>query len=389
MAPMEKIPLLLLFLGHIWVDASQGILPVVLPELKDLLDLNYFQVGMVMTVLNISASVIQPLFGYVADRFRSGWFIPWGVLWTAVAMGMIGWAPGYASILMLVGLAGMGTAAFHPRAMMAVFWASGARKGLGQAIFATGGNAGFALGPIVGSFLVLGFGIHATVGLLIPGVILALVTLFHPGDSLRREASKAGVTSEPQTHATGSIDWVSLVLVCLVITLRSWAYISFMTYLPMFWETQGILLGKGSLLLTVFLGAGAAAGLYGGHLSDRLGPRGVIVFSMLLYPLFTSLMLMTTGVWLWLLVVASGATLLCSFSVTVILTQRLLPGHLGLASGLTLGLGFGTGGLGAALSGWMADGVGLTDTMWVLALLPVISSLLAALVKPLPSSQNP
>ena len=386
---MLKVPLFLLFLGHIWVDASQGILPVVLPKLKELLELSYFQVGLVMTVLNITASVIQPLFGYIADRCRSGWFIPWGIIWTAVAMGMLGWAPGYVTILILVGLAGLGTAAFHPRAMMAVFWVSGMRKGFGQAIFATGGNAGFALGPIVGSFLVLGFGIHATVGLVIPGVLLALVIIFYPGDSLRRETTKSGGASELKTQATNPIDWVSLVLVCLIITLRSWVYISFMTYLPMFWETQGILLGKGSLLLTVFLGAGAAAGLYGGHLSDRLGPRGVIIVSMLLYPLFASLMLSGNGVWLWFLVAASGAALICSFSVTVILTQGLLPGHLGLASGLTLGLGFGTGGLGTAFSGWMADGMGLTNTMWVLALMPVISSLLAALVKAQPSSRKP
>ena len=152
---MEKIPLFLLFLSHIWVDASQGILPVVLPKLKELLELNYFEAGLVMTVLNITASVIQPVFGHVADRVRSGWFIPWGVIWTAVAMGMLGWAPGYVSILILVALAGLGTAAFHPRATMAVFWVSGMRKGLGQAIFTTGGNAGFALGPMVGSFLVM------------------------------------------------------------------------------------------------------------------------------------------------------------------------------------------------------------------------------------------
>jgi FSR family fosmidomycin resistance protein-like MFS transporter len=385
---MQKIPLFLLFLGHIWVDASQGILPVVLPKLKELLELSYFQVGLVMAVLNITASVIQPVFGYIADRFRSGWFIPWGVIWTAVTMGMLGWAPGYGSILILVGLAGLGTAAFHPRAMMAVFWVSGMRKGLGQAIFATGGNAGFALGPIVGSFLVLGFGIHATVGLVIPGVLLALVIIFYPGDSLRREAAKSGGASELQTQATNAIDWVSLVLVCLIVTLRSWVYITFITYLPMFWETQGILLGTGSLLLTLFLGAGAAAGLYGGHLSDRLGPRGVIIVSMLLYPLFASLMLLGNGVWLWFFVAASGAALLCSFSVTVILTQKILPGHLGLASGLTLGLGFGTGGLGAALSGWMADAMGLANTMWVLALVPSLASLFAALTKTPPSPRK-
>ncbi len=386
---MEKTPLFLLFLGHLWVDASQGILPVVLPKLREVLELNYFQVGLVMTVLNISASVIQPIFGHIADRFRSGWFIPWGLVWTALTMGLLGWAPDFVSILILVGLAGLGTAAFHPRAMMAVFWVSGMRRGLGQAIFATGGNAGFALGPVVGGFLVLGFGIHATIGLLVPGILLALVMIFYPGEALRREAKKSDGTSMMQTRATNPIHWVSLVLVCLIVTLRSWVYISFMTYLPMFWQVHGIDLGKGSLMLTVFLGAGAAAGLYGGHLSDRLGRRGVIVVSMLLYPLFASLMLLGDGVRLWFLAAAAGATLLCSFSVTVVLTQELLPGHLGLASGLTLGLGFGTGGLGTALSGWMADGLGLTETMWVLALVPASASLFAAFIKAEPSTQKP
>jgi FSR family fosmidomycin resistance protein-like MFS transporter len=161
---MEKIPILLILLGHIWVDASQGILPVILVKLKELFALTYFQAGLAMAVLNITSSVIQPVFGCISDRFYSGWFIPVGILWTALSMGLLGWAPSYQLSLILLGFAGLGTAAFHPRALMTVFLVSGSRRGFGVGLFSTGGNLGFALGPVVGGLLVFQLGFHATMG---------------------------------------------------------------------------------------------------------------------------------------------------------------------------------------------------------------------------------
>ena len=377
---MEKIPILLMFLGHIWVDTSQGILPILLPKLKEALALNYFEVGVVVTVLNLTSSVIQPIFGFISDKIRTGWFVPVGILWTACMMGLLGWAPNYLSVILLVGFAGLGTAAFHPRAMMVVNLASGSRKGLGAAIFGTGGNIGFALGPMVGGLLVLGFGLHATIGLVGPGALMALAIFFCPGDFLQREAPTKGKTKSSDGNLQ-SVLWGSLILTCLVVTLRSWVYTSFITYLPMFLQEQGLPLKTGSLMLTVFLAGGAAAGLYGGHLSDRVGRRRVIVMSMLLYPIFMSLMILSTGPIHWILAAASGAALLSSFSVTIVLAQEILPGNLGLASGLILGLGFGMGGLGAAVSGWIADMVGLYKMAWVLALMPLLGSLIGAFIR--------
>jgi FSR family fosmidomycin resistance protein-like MFS transporter len=381
---MEKIPLLLMFLGHVWVDASQGILPVVLVKLKDLFSLNYFQVGLFMTVLNLTASVIQPLFGYISDRVRTGWFAPVGILWTALAMGLLGWAPSYVVAVLLVGLAGLGLAAFHPRAMMAVYFVSGWRRGLGAAIFTTGGNVGFALGPVVGSFLVLGFGMHATLSLLVPGVALFLVIFFYPGDFLKREARDQDQSQGKFQEAPTAVPWLQLIAVCLIVALRSWVYLSLITYLPMFLLTQGIHLKTGSLMLAVFLASGAAAGLYGGHLSDIMGRRIVVAVSLLIYPALASLVILCKGPLQWFMAGASGAALLASFSVTVVMAQELLPRHLGLASGLILGLGFGAGGLGTALSGHLADSLGLTNAVWILAFVPLLGAILAAFVKPKP-----
>ncbi len=378
---MQKIPLLLLFLGHVWVDASQAIMPVALVKLKELFALTYFQVGFIMAVLNLTSSVIQPVFGYISDRLSTGWFVPVGIFWTALAMGLLGWSANYPVAVLLVGLAGLGTAAFHPRAMMAVYFVSGSRLGYGAAVFSTGGNLGFALGPVVGSFLILGFGLHATLGLLAPAVLLSLTIFFYRGDFLRHAPAVEQKSSGDSNKALQNIPWGSLIAVCLIVALRSWVYISFLTYLPMFFQLEGIQLKTGSLMLTVFLVGGAAAGLFGGHLSDKVGRRRVIAVSMLIYPIFASVMILSKGGWIWLLAGASGAALLASFAVTIVVAQELMPQNVGLASGLILGLGFGAGGLGTAFSGFLADKLGLYQVMWILALAPVLGAALAAFIR--------
>ena len=380
---MFKTTIILMFLGHIWVDTTQGVLPIILVKFKDLFHLSYLQVGLMMMVLNLTSSVIQPVFGYISDRYNLGWVIPVGVLWTSATMGIMGWVPNYHLALVLVALSGLGTAAFHPRAMMAVYLASGTRPGLGTAIFSTGGNIGFALGPLVGSLIVLGFGLAYTPALLVPGTLLFLAIVYYsstfPQAEHRKKADDGSVEPLPGLK---TLPWVALISVFLIIAMRSWVYISFITYLPMLLESRGVPLKTGGVMLTVFLVGGALAGLYGGHLSDRIGRLRVVFFSMIIYPFLAGLMLVATGFWLWALTCLSGAALLASFSVTIVLTQELMPRRLGLASGLALGLGFGTGGLGSALTGWLADMMGLYSAAWILAIAPAAAAFLVLPVRP-------
>jgi FSR family fosmidomycin resistance protein-like MFS transporter len=164
---------------------------------------------------------------------------------------------------------------------------------------------------------------------------------------------------------------------------------STITYLPMLFQNRGVALASGSLILTVFLSCGAAAGLYGGHLSDKIGRKRVIAVSSAIFPLLATAMLLAHGPWIWILAGAAGAALLSSFSVTIVLCQELLPRYLGLASGLVLGLGFGTGGLGTAFSGYLADHLGLEQTFWILAFAPLCSVGLVAFIKIVTESKPP
>jgi len=375
---MKKTPIFLIMLGHLVVDLSQNILPVILPIQKAALGLSYAQAGLVATMLNLTSSMIQPIFGFISDRWKTDWFISLGILWTALFMGMTGLAPSYPLLLLSVTLAGFGTAAFHPRATMGVNYVSGERRGLAMAIYTLGGNLGFAFGPIFAAFFILRWGIQSTAWLIAFSVPIAIILyglrkhLASPPSAVARKAGKI---------AWSGLPWKELLALSLIVTLRSWTYQGFIIYLPLFLQSKGISLTVGSRLLFVFLLSGAIAGLLGGHLSDHWGRKKVIAGSLLLFSPLMLLALRLTGPWVTLFLALAGTMLLAGFSVIIVYAQELMPGNLGLASGLMLGLAFGTGGIGVFISGMMADAFGLERSILLLAFMPALAGLLALTLK--------
>ena len=150
---MRKLPIALAVLSHTVVDAALNILPVILPLLVERFHLSYTQVGVAAALSNISSSMLQPAFGWVSDRWPTRWFLWVGIAWTGILMGCVGLAPNYFALLLVIFLTGMGTAAFHPIASMAVALASGHQRGLAMSFFSAGGNVGFAVGPVVAAWL--------------------------------------------------------------------------------------------------------------------------------------------------------------------------------------------------------------------------------------------
>jgi len=366
-------PLYLIVLGHTVVDAFQNILPVVLPLLRQQFGLSYSRVGLAAALLTISSSMIQPLFGWLSDRWKTQWFLPAGIVWTGMFMGVVGLVPSYWALLLVLTLTGIGTAAFHPVASLAAAQASGAQRGLGMSFFTAGGNLGFAVGPIFATWFLTRFSLKGTAVLMILGTLTAAVIHLNRRE-LEVPFQRAAQSGNPQSTP---IPWARLSTLCMLITLRSWGYSGLVIFLPMLLLAQGVPLALAGRALFVFLFFGALGGLLGGHLSDRIGRQQVIAGSLLLYPLLMAAALAASGPSRWILLATAGMALLASFSVTVVFAQELLPQNVGLASGLTLGLAFGTGGLGVGMSGILADLVGLSVSVWILVFLPGLAGLLA------------
>jgi FSR family fosmidomycin resistance protein-like MFS transporter len=370
---VRRVPIALAVAAHAIVDTAQNILPVVLPVLMDRLQLTYTQVGAAAALLNISSSVIQPGFGWLSDRWATRWFMPVGIAWTGVLMGSVGYVSNYAALLVVIFLTGIGTAAFHPVASISVGEASGARRGLGMSLFSAGGNLGFALGPVLAAWLVAQFGLTGTAWVLLPclvmtGGMLVAWREFQAQPHLVRETAREGERPIP---------WGGLAILCAAITLRSWGYSGLAIFIPLWLRTRGMALSEAGWALFAFLFCGALGGMIGGHLSDRVGRDGIIKWSLLAFPVLMSTALFGPG-WIQMgALMVAGGSLMASFSVTVVLAQEMLPGHVGLASGLTLGLAFGAGGMGVGISGMVADWVGLDAAMWMLMGLPGLAGVLA------------
>src|ERR1700730_5906199 len=163
----------LLALGHMVIDINQGSLPAILPIIKDALNLSYAATGVIVLSANVTSSMIQPLFGYLADKTARRWLLPLSVLLSSVGLAFMGLAPSYAAVLALVMITGFGVAAYHPEGYRTATAVAGERKQVVAALFSTGGNIGIALGPPLMTALLIGFGPAGSLGMLVPGLLVA------------------------------------------------------------------------------------------------------------------------------------------------------------------------------------------------------------------------
>ena len=373
-----------LALGHMVIDINQGSLPVILPFLKDALRLSYAATGMIVLTGNITSSLIQPLFGYLADNTARRWLLPLSVLLSSVGLAFMGLAPSYAAVLALVMITGFGVAAYHPEGYRTATAVAGERKATGVSIFSTGGNIGIALGPPLLTALLTGFGLAGSLGLLVPGLLVAaLLTVVLP-----RLSAPAPAAARVRANAAGARTMVgAMSLLILVVAIRSWTQLGFTTFMPFYWKD--VLHGDPRLvgtLLAVFLGAGVIGTLVAGPVADRVGVRRYVVSVFLLAtPLAVGFLFVSSGPLLFVLLALLGFVLVSTFTVSVVLGQAYLPKNPGMASGLIVGFAIGAGGLGASVLGWVADHWGLTAALGISASMP-LAGFVAALFLPDPQT---
>jgi len=365
-----------LALGHMVIDINQGSFPVILPFLKDALNLSYAATGLIVLAANITSSLIQPLFGYLADKTARRWLLPISVLFSAVGLGFLGLAPSYGAVLALVVITGFGVAAYHPEGYRTATAVAGDRKATGVSIFSTGGNIGIALGPPLLTVLLTTYGLPGSLGMLVPGLLVAaLLTAVLP-----RLSAPAPTVARDRASAAGAQTMVgAMSLLILVVAIRSWTQLGFTTFMPFYW--RDVLHGDPRLvgtLLAVFLGAGAIGTLAAGPVADRVGVRRYVVSVFLLAtPLAVGFLFVRSGALVFVLLALLGFVLVSTFTVSVVLGQAYLPRNPGMASGLIVGFAIGAGGIGASALGWVADHWGLTAALGISAVMPLAGFLVA------------
>ncbi|HBW38510.1 MFS transporter [Desulfosporosinus sp. BICA1-9] len=368
----------ILSFGHLIVDLVQGVLPILMPLLAQSFHLSYFQVGTITLAFTFSSAIIQPVFGVLSDRYSMPWLMPLGLFLSGFGLALIGIVNSYGLLLLAVLLSGIGVAGYHPEgSKMAHFASEDTKAGSSMAVFSVGGNLGFGLGPILAMFVLSFAGLDSIQSVMIPGALAAVIFLFLLPRFKKILARKSHMQKKDQEQTVSSVNRVgSLILLILYVTIRSWIQSGLVYFIPFYFPSfKGI--AEPVYLVSIFLLAGVVGTILGGPFADRFGGRNGLLASMIISLITIYPFLHLNGTWIPVLSFIIGASLISTFSTTVVFGQRLLPHNIGLASGLMLGFGIGMGSIGVTILGAIADHVGMPFTMDIISLLPVLGIILA------------
>ena len=353
--------------GHLAVDFASGSVPALIPFMTDRFHLGYALAAMLLLAATASSSLVQPLFGLWSDRRGALWLIPGGTMLAAVGVGGAAISPAYPLVLLLVLAGGLGVAAFHPEGAKFAAYASGRKRASGMSYFNSGGNAGYALGAFATGQLVVWLGLVGGLLAMVP-VLLASLGLARVVPHLSGLKPETGVAA----YERGDDRRRAMALLGVVIALRSVAWFTLLAFVPLWIVSLGHSKGDGSRLLFLMLLAGAVATLLLGPVADRIGLRHTLVITQALISPLILVFIYVGGVPGTLALMLVGVCVVGTFGVTMVLSQLYLPRHVGMASGLSIGLAMGIGGLAAVVLGAVADAVDLKTALTISAVAPAL-----------------
>ncbi len=366
---------------HLLNDMVQSILPSTYPMFKSAFHLSFSQIGLMTLTFQLTASLLQPCVGFYTDRHPKPFSLPLGLASSLVGLLLLSAATTFHMALIAAALIGMGSSVFHPESSRVARLASGGQFGMAQSLFQVGGNVGVAFGPLLVALIVLPRGQSSirwfALGTLLAMIILVKVSVWykaHLAGRIKTGLAHLALASPPKNA------WRSIAILVALIFSKYFYLASINSYFIFY------LIGKfhvsvrnAQFHLFAFLGAVAVGTFVGGPIGDRIGRKYVIWVSILGVLPFTLMMPHANLFWTGVLSMIIGLMLASAFSAIVVYAQELLPGKVGMISGLFFGLAFGFAGLGAALFGRLADATSIDFVYKVSAFLPAIGLLTAFL----------
>lgn len=364
--------------SHLLNDMIQSLIPAIYPLLKDSLALNFTQIGLITLTFQVTASLLQPMVGLYTDHHPQPYSLSIGIGCTLIGLIILSLASTYGILLIAAAMVGTGSSVFHPESSRVARMASGGRYGLAQSIFQVGGNAGSAIGPLLAALIVIPHG-QQSIAWFSSAAFVAMVVLWRVGSWYK------ACQLQPKKHQKSPVPArvlpirtvVRSVIVLLVLIFSKNFYTASITSYFMFYLISKFQLSVQSaqLHLFVFLSAVVIGTLLGGHIGDRIGRKRVIWVSILGVAPFALILPNATLAWTGPLTFVIGFIMASAFPAIIVFAQELLPGKVGMVSGLFYGFAFGMGGVGAAVLGKLADMHGIEYVYQTCAYLPLLGLL--------------
>ena len=371
--PMQKGRVALLSMSHFVNDGYHGFVAPLLPLLMVKLGFSLTLAALLTSIQAIFNSLSQPIFGHYADKIKRPYMTVWGPLITALFLGSIGIWNSYEAIVVVLIIAGLGTAAFHPQTAVLTNRASGRNSGLGMSIFVTGGSAGHALGPLIILPIVTLWGLGASTLTIIFGIIISSV-LFYNLPALPHAPRHAPKTHVHEIHPR---KYLSLSFLWLIVTIRALIIAGFITFLPIYLHRMDHSLLLSGSAITVFEISGAIGALVGGPLADKFGRKSIILVSFICSLPCLWLFIHLESLWAFIFLGAAGFILYSSIPVNIIMAQELFPERINTVTSIMMGLAWGIGGLLVTPLGALADKTSIGLALKILVMTGIISIIAA------------
>lgn len=358
--------------SHLLNDMIQSLILAIYPLLQNEFSLSFLQIGMITLTFQLSSSLLQPVVGYWTDKHPMPWSLPVGMCFTLSGLVLLALSGSFETVLIAAALVGTGSSVFHPESSRVARMASGGRHGLAQSIFQVGGNFGSSLGPLLAAIIIAPYGkgnvAWFVLAALLAIVVLAQVSRWYAAQHRVNKGKKAATVINPLQRNKV----VLAVCILLVLIFSKYFYMasisSYFTFYLM--HKFDLSVQNAQIHLFIFLFAVAAGTVIGGPVGDKIGRKYVIWGSILGVAPFTLLLPYATLFWTGVLTVIIGFVLASAFSAILVYAQELLPGRIGMVSGLFFGFAFGMGGLGAAVLGVVADHTSIDLVYKICAYLP-------------------